>query len=490
MKTTPISILFLLLLTGLARADLNIELLGILEGENDGDRFGRCVANLGDINGDGFEDFGVGASHYPGGSDTGRVYIYLGSEDFDLNVDCIVDNPGDVHFWGRMLCGIKDINGDEIDEFLISAVNGVFLFYGGEELNGEPDMVFYEPIYYFGQSVATGDVNNDDFCDLVVAGGGPDSMYVYLGGEAMDTVADFVLSFNQIGMMGLGSGDVNGDGYDDIVASAGVAGRTLLFFGRDSLHSEPDVIFDAIFTRGGVGDVNDDGYADIVAWYRVYFGAEEIDTSDYLILPKAKATGRVGKVNKDQYGDIIARNSDPLGFWTQAHIYLGGSQPDTIEDWSSFITSDNLGYSVAAMDINTDGVDEFLLGDPYYLDDSRRGATYVYSGDTTTMSVVDDIEGSLPDEIVLEQNYPNPFNARTVIEFSVSGAPPAASSLKVYNSRGQLVKTLLEMPLIAGRYHYVWHGTNEAGELVSSGVYYIALKTAGHLQTRKAVLIR
>jgi len=78
MKKALFLITLFLLLTGFAYAELNIELLGILEGENDGDRFGDCVANLGDINGDGFEDFGVGAPHYPEWTDTGSVYVFWG----------------------------------------------------------------------------------------------------------------------------------------------------------------------------------------------------------------------------------------------------------------------------------------------------------------------------------------------------------------------------------------------------------------------------
>jgi len=490
MKKALISVFLLLVFTGFAHSELNIELLGILEGENDGGRFGHSVANLGDINGDGYEDFAVGAPYYPEWTDTGRVYIYLGSENFDLNPDLVVENPGEVKWFGWSACGLRDVNHDGYDEFLVGAWgHGVFLYFGGDPPDHVPDRIYQEPAYGYGSGLASGDVNNDGFSDFAARGDG--RIYVYLGSEVIDTLADFELIGRQVGMDGIAIGDINGDDYDDIVASATKEPNdyeTLLYFGRDSLHSEPDLSFNTIFVRGGVGDVNGDGYADIIAWYRLYFGGEEVDTTNYLILPKAKTSGTVGMINKDRYGDIIARNSSPSGFWSQVHIYLGGSEPDSIDDWSSFRTSDNLGYSIAAVDLNSDGVDEFLLGDPYYLDDSRRGATYVYSGDTTALGV-DGIDWTLPDGIVLKQNYPNPFNTRTVIEFSVPGLY-VSSSLKIYNSCGRLVKTLLEMPLISGRYHYVWDGTNDQDERVSSGVYFMILKTEDVQEARKALLIK
>jgi len=102
MKKALLWVFLLLVFSSFAYPELNIELLGILEGENDGDRFGDCVANLGDINGDGFEDFGVGAPHYPEWTDTGRVYIYFGGDPIDLEVDMVIDPPAELEFlWNR-----------------------------------------------------------------------------------------------------------------------------------------------------------------------------------------------------------------------------------------------------------------------------------------------------------------------------------------------------------------------------------------------------
>ncbi len=492
MKKALISVFLVLAFSSFAYSELNIELLGIIEGENDGDLFGRCVTNLGDINGDGFEDFGVGAPYYPEGTDTGRVYIYLGSENFDLNPDLILENPGEVGWFGWSVCGLEDVNGDGRDEFVVGSFGyGVFLYFGGDPPDPIPDRIYSERGDRYGTQLASGDVNHDGVADLIVGRLERDTACVYLGSEVMDTVADFVLVEYQVGLIGMAIGDVNGDGYDDIVADRGYDGtdQSLLYFGRDSLHSEPDVRFPVAWWKSGVGDVNADGYDDIITDRHLYFGGEEIDTSNYLFLDYALFTAEVGRVNRDRYGDIIT--DDHWNFvLDRIFIYLGGDPVDSIYDWASPIRTDNFGFDIAVVDMNADGVDEFLVSQVYYPNDLRRGRVYVYGGDTTTTSVSDVIEFTIPTDVVLYPNYPNPFNNRTVIEFSAAGGSPASSSLRIYNSGGQLVKTLLEMPLIPGRYHYVWDGTNELGDEVSSGIYVVTLKTGGFLRTRTALLIR
>jgi len=385
MKRALLSVFLLLVFSSFAYSDLNIELLGILEGEHDGDMFGRCVANLGDINGDGLEDFAVGASHYPEGSGIGRVYIYLGSENFDFSVDFIIDNPGDVRFWGRRVSGIKDISGDGIDELLVSAVNGVFLFYGGEELNNQPDMIFYEPVYYFGQSVASGDVNKDGFEDLVVAPGGPDSMYVYLGSEEMDTIPDFVLCGNALGMDGIAVGDVNGDGYDDI-AAAQYQDSLYLFYGRDSLHCTRDLAYAHYGGFPAIGNVNGDDYEDLICCYHLYYGSPEMDTTTDVWLRKARGVIAVGDLNRDRYGDILGE-SYGVYVASRANIYLGATEVDTIVDWwwqENYW--DAFAFDMDCVDMNGDGVDEFLVSSTFWPNERRRGRVHVFAGDTAKIT--------------------------------------------------------------------------------------------------------
>ncbi len=92
----------------------------------------------------------------------------------------------------------------------------------------------------------------------------------------------------------------------------------------------------------------------------------------------------------------------------------------------------------------------------------------------------------------LFDNYPNPFNPETTIKFEVPVLSSGLSTvnLSIYNSLGQLVKTLYNGPLEGGVYEMKWDGTSDYGVQQPSGVYLLHLNS-GHLtQTRKMILIR
>jgi hypothetical protein len=83
----------------------------------------------------------------------------------------------------------------------------------------------------------------------------------------------------------------------------------------------------------------------------------------------------------------------------------------------------------------------------------------------------EDIEIS---QFMLEQNFPNPFNPVTTINYSLS--KPAEISLKIYNTLGQQVKTLINQKYqVNGAYQVQWDGTNNTGQKVASGIYVYRL---------------
>lgn len=88
----------------------------------------------------------------------------------------------------------------------------------------------------------------------------------------------------------------------------------------------------------------------------------------------------------------------------------------------------------------------------------------------------------------LESNYPNPFNPVTTIAFNL--AESGHASLKVYNTKGQLVRQLINSELNAGKHHLVWDGRDSSGRPVASGLYLYRLNTRNFSQTRKMMLMK
>jgi hypothetical protein len=107
-------------------------------------------------------------------------------------------------------------------------------------------------------------------------------------------------------------------------------------------------------------------------------------------------------------------------------------------------------------------------------------------------NIIDDPVGTRPVDVTkneLNQNVPNPFNPTTTIRYEIKTAGPV--SLKIYNVAGQLVKTLVDGQRIAGQvYEANWNGLNDAGQSVSSGVYFYKLVSTNFTQTKKMVLLK
>jgi hypothetical protein len=102
---------------------------------------------------------------------------------------------------------------------------------------------------------------------------------------------------------------------------------------------------------------------------------------------------------------------------------------------------------------------------------------------------------SLPKAIHLDQNYPNPFNPLTSIGFDVyslrfMGGRPVHTNLRVYNLRGQLVRTLLDEEKQPGAHVVTWDGKDQQGEQVSSGIYFYRLQAGDESEVKKMVLLK
>jgi hypothetical protein len=89
----------------------------------------------------------------------------------------------------------------------------------------------------------------------------------------------------------------------------------------------------------------------------------------------------------------------------------------------------------------------------------------------------------IPTKYKLYQNYPNPFNPSTTISFDLPRE--SAVSVKIFNTLGELVTTLVADRLSAGTHKYLGNSQSLAG-----GVYVYRLEADDFAKTRKMVLMR
>ncbi len=114
-----------------------------------------------------------------------------------------------------------------------------------------------------------------------------------------------------------------------------------------------------------------------------------------------------------------------------------------------------------------------------------RGA--VAQGLASCPSSVIDLPAVATDGL-LEPAFPNPFNPSTQLSFSLDRGEEIR--LSVYDSAGRLTAIVTEGFYGPGRHEMTWHGRDDSGRRVSSGIYFAQLKMGNRVETQKMALIK
>ena len=95
-----------------------------------------------------------------------------------------------------------------------------------------------------------------------------------------------------------------------------------------------------------------------------------------------------------------------------------------------------------------------------------------------------------PSIFSIQNNYPNPFNPSTVISFQVKELISRQVVIKIYNSIGDLVRTIVKDINGAGNYLVSWDGKSNFGLLLPTGNYFYTITYGNITRTGKMCLIK
>ena len=99
-----------------------------------------------------------------------------------------------------------------------------------------------------------------------------------------------------------------------------------------------------------------------------------------------------------------------------------------------------------------------------------------------------ELGATTPAETKVLGNYPNPFNPSTTISYTMGQA--GWVTLKVFNTLGQEIATLVDGYQTAGQQTALWNGLNQNGQTVSSGLYFYRLSTTGAVHSGRMLLAK
>jgi photosystem II stability/assembly factor-like uncharacterized protein len=99
------------------------------------------------------------------------------------------------------------------------------------------------------------------------------------------------------------------------------------------------------------------------------------------------------------------------------------------------------------------------------------------------ITAVRETENKQPSVYTLSQNYPNPFNNSSVLRYSIPNSSQVI--LKIYNTLGEEIETLVNEEKQAGTYEISW-----ATSGLPSGVYFYRLQAGDFVQTKKMILLK
>ena len=201
-------------------------------------------------------------------------------------------------------------------------------------------------------------------------------------------------------------------------------------------------------------------------WTRRYDfgpGGNRDDRPSGMVLDNFGSVYVTGSSSSSTFNDYVTLKYDQAGNQQWVKRYNGAGSND---DAATSIAVDN-------------SLNIYITGSSMNISNNSDYLTIKYSQPVGVTS----IGNSIPGKFKLEQNYPNPFNPTTNINYDLPFS--GIVTLKVYNSLGKEVASLVNERQAAGSYRVEFDGSS-----LSSGIYYYTLSEGEFMETKKMLLVK
>ncbi|MBL8843570.1 MAG: FG-GAP repeat protein, partial [Planctomycetes bacterium] len=409
------------------RAAAQTDLLRI-RGAASHDGYGFAIGPAGDVDGDGVGDLLVGSpDDDTNGTDAGRVRVLSGS-DFSLLREHFGDAAADRLGYG-IGKAVGDIDGDGFDDYVLGAMQSADLISYGlgyvRAYSGPTGALLHEWIgteldAAFGdRPTVIGDIDGDGFADVAVpaiyhGSGATDyrgAVYIYSGKDGALIWKNAGTSANEnYGYALARVGDVDGDGVVEF--AIGAVGRQVNGYWRGGVEVWSGKSGALLFSEIGglddwfggaladVGDLDGDGVPDLlVGSFNDSFPAKPGEAHVYSLKTGAELYCFSGTVDGDLFGYAVAGLDDldgdgvpefaitaPTGAaappWTGRCSVYSGRRGLLLADLESGSVDDAFGAELMVHhDLDGDGRREFLVGAPsaIYSLPTVPGAIHLFS---------------------------------------------------------------------------------------------------------------
>ena len=330
-----------------------------------------------------------------------------------------------------------------------------------------------------------GDYNNDGYLDLFVTNFLNQNNFLYRnnGDGTFTKITSGAIVSDGGNSVGSTWSDFDNDG--DLDLFVGNDGQNNFLYSNNGNGQFTRITSGDIVNTGGSsfglssGDFDDDGNPDV-------FVANRAGQTNFLFVNDGNGNSWL---NVKCIG--VVSNTSAIG----VKVSIMATINDTLV-WQTREISAQTGYNSETLRAH------FGLGDATLIDSLRviwpSGTIDVFEGFLPNKSVsiteggeitgIEKTDRVVLESFILSQNYPNPFNPQTTIEYSLTTASHVV--LKIYNLRGQVIKTLVNEPQGTGMQTATWTGENGQGQKVSSGVYIYQIKVGDFITRKKMLLIK